>query len=124
MVQQLQDEGICREDSVEISLVFYNPETFMSSAASASVQATPKCSQKAPRAKSGAFRFLGWIPMIQIPFNSSCVALQHETGMKFFHRAVREVHGIENNKFLVQPRGIFHIFLKVSAQEQVINDKK
>ena len=35
----------------------YNPETFMSSAASASVHATRKRSQKAPRAKSGAFRF-------------------------------------------------------------------
>ena len=35
----------------------YNPETFMSSAANASVHATRKRSHKAPRAKSGAFRF-------------------------------------------------------------------
>ena len=62
--------------------------------------------------------------MIQVPFNSSCVALQYETGTKVFHRAVSELYGIENHKISVQPRGIFHIFSKVSAQEQVVNDKK
>ena len=67
---------------------------------------------------------LGWIPVIQVPFNSACVALQYETGTKFFHRAVPELHGIGYHKFSVQPRGIFHIFSKVSAQEQVENDKK
>ena len=35
----------------------HNPETFMSSAASAFVHATLKRSQKVPRAKSGTFRF-------------------------------------------------------------------
>ena len=35
----------------------HNPETFMSSAASAFVHATLKCLQKAPHIKSGAFRF-------------------------------------------------------------------
>ena len=60
--------------------------------------------------------------MIQVPFTSSCVALQYETGTKFFHRAVPELHIIENHKISVQPHGIFHIFSKVSAQEQVVND--
>ena len=66
---------------------------------------------------------LGWIPMIQVPLNSSCVALQYETGTKFFYQAVPELHSIDNHKISVQLRGIFHIFSKVSAQEQVINDK-
>ena len=35
----------------------YNPETFMSSAATAFVHATLKRSQKVPRAKSGTFWF-------------------------------------------------------------------
>ena len=39
------------------SFKFHHSETFMSSAASASVHATRKRSQKAPRTKSGAFRF-------------------------------------------------------------------
>ena len=65
----------------------------MSSAATAFVHATLMCSQKVPRAKSGTFRFgsLGWIPMIQVPFYSSGVALQYKTGTKFFHRAVPKV---------------------------------
>ena len=73
--------------------------------------------------KVGHLGSLGWIPMIQAPFHSSCVALQYETGTKFFHRAVPELHSIENHKISVQPRGIFHIFSKVSAQEQVVNDQ-
>ena len=52
----------------------------------------------------------GWIPMIRAPFSSSCVALQYD--WKVFHRVVPEVHGIENQKISVQPRGIFYI-LKV-----------
>ena len=62
--------------------------------------------------------------MIQAPFNSSCVTLQYETGTKFVHQAVPELHGLENHKISVQPHGIFHIFSKISAQEQVLNDKK
>ena len=58
----------------------------MSSAATAFVHATCKCSQNVLRAKSGTFWFR--IPMIQAPLNSSCTALQYETGMKFFHRVV------------------------------------
>ncbi len=78
----------------------------MSSVATASVYATRKRSQKVAR-----FGFLGWIPMIQPPFNSSCAALQYETGTKVFYRAVPELHDIQNQKTLVQPHGIFHIFL-------------
>ena len=88
----------------------HNPETFMSSAAIAFVHAVCKRSQKCLAQKVVRFGSLGWIPMIQVPFNSSCVALQYETGTKFFHRAVPELHGIKNQKISVQPRGIFHIF--------------
>ena len=45
-----------------------------------------------PHAKKGNFGSLRWIPMIQIPFNSSCVALQYETGIKFIHQAIPELH--------------------------------
>ena len=34
--------------------------------------------------------------MIQAPFNSSCVTLQYETGMKLFHRVVPEISDIKN----------------------------
>ena len=44
--------------------------------------------------------------MIQASFNSSYVALQYNTGTKFFHRAVPELNGIKNQKISVQPRGI------------------
>ena len=37
---------------------------------------TRKCSQKVPRTKMAYFGSLGWIPIIQTPFNSSCAALQ------------------------------------------------
>ena len=63
--------------------------------------------------KVGHLVSLGLIPMIQAPFNSSCTALQYETGMKFFHWVVLELHGIENHNISVQPCGIFHIFWKV-----------
>ena len=64
--------------------------------------------------------------MIQASFNSSCIAPQYETGTKFFHRAVPElhVHGTENHKISVQPCGVFHIFSKAYRQELVVNDKK
>ena len=62
----------------------------MSSAATAFMHATLKRSQKVAR-----FGSLGWIPMIQASFNSSCTALQYKTGTKFFHRAVPELHGIK-----------------------------
>ena len=47
--------------------------------------------------KVARFGSLGWIPMIQVPFNSSCVALQYKTGTKFFHRAVPKVHAVKNS---------------------------
>ena len=53
----------------------YNLETLMSSAASAFVHATLKRSQKVPRVKVGHLGSPRWIPMIQVSFNSSCVAL-------------------------------------------------
>ena len=62
--------------------------------------------------KVARFGSLEWIPMIQEPFNSSCVALQYKTGMKFFHRVVPELHGIKNRKISVQPCGILHVFSK------------
>ena len=81
----------------------------MSSAASALLlcmllaSAHKKClAQKVVR-----FGSPGWIPIIQAPFNSSCVALQYKTGTKFFHRAVPVTHSIKNQKISVQPCGIF-----------------
>ena len=62
--------------------------------------------------KVARFGSLGWIPIIRVAFNSSCVALQYKTGTKFFHRAVPELHGIKNRKISVQPRGILRVFLK------------
>ena len=55
----------------------------MSSAATAFVHATLKRSQKVPRAKVARFGSLEWIPIVQVPFQSSCVALQYKTGTKF-----------------------------------------
>ena len=57
----------------------------MSFVASASVDAICKCSKKCLAQKVGHLRFLGQISMIQVPVNSSYVALQYETGTKFFH---------------------------------------
>ena len=34
--------------------------------------------------------------MIEVPFHSSCVALQYKTKTKLFHRAIPELHGIKN----------------------------
>ena len=44
----------------------------MSSVANISVHATQKCSQKVPHAKAACFGFLGSMPMIHTPFNTSC----------------------------------------------------
>ena len=68
----------------------------MSSAVIAFVHAVCKRSQKCLAQKVVRFGSLGWISMIQVPFNSSCVALQYETGTKFFHRAVPELHAVKN----------------------------
>ena len=57
------------------SLKSHNPETFMSSVAIAFVHAVGKRSQKCLAQKVVCFGSLGWIPMIQVPFNSACVAL-------------------------------------------------
>ena len=82
----------------------HNLETFMSSVASASVHAICKRSQKCLAQKVGYLGSLGWIPMIQVLFNSSCIALQYETGMKFFHRAVPGLHAIKNStKIVISP---------------------
>ena len=69
----------------------------MSSAAIASVHAIRKRSQKCLAQKVVRFGSLGWIPMIQVPFNSSCVALRYETGTKFFYRAVPKLHAVKNS---------------------------
>ena len=49
----------------------------MSSTVIAFVHAVCKRSQKCLVQKVVRFGFLGWIPMIQEPFNTSCVALQY-----------------------------------------------
>ena len=73
----------------------------MSFAARASMDAICKRSKKCLAQKVGHLRFLGRIPMIQVPVNSSCVALQYETGTKFFHRAVPELHTIKNSTKII-----------------------
>jgi hypothetical protein len=79
----------------------------MSSAVGAYVHAcySQVLAKSATRKKWGQIGSLGWIPMIQSPFYSSCAALQYETGTKFFHQAVPEIHAIEKLKISVQPRG-------------------
>ena len=82
----------------------HNPETFMSSTASTFVHAICKRSQKYLAQKVGHLGSLGWIPMIQVPFNSTCIALQYDTGTKFFHRAIPELHAIKNStKIVISP---------------------
>ena len=73
----------------------------MSSAAITSLHAVCKHSQKCLAQKVVRFGSLGWIPMIQVPFNSSCVALQYETGTKFFHRAVSKLYAVINSTKLI-----------------------
>ena len=58
--------------------------------------------------------------MIQVPFHSSCVAVQYKTKTKFFHRVVPELHGIKNRKISVQPRGILHVVLEVESSVLMI----
>ena len=62
----------------------------MSSAVSIFVHAIRKRLKKCLMQKVAHFGSPGWIPMIQIPFSSSCVALQYETGTRFLHLAVLE----------------------------------
>ena len=67
----------------------------MSSVANSFMHAIRKRSKKCLAQKVVRFGSPGWIPMIQAPFNSSCVALQYETGTKIFHRAVPELHAVQ-----------------------------
>ena len=78
----------------------------MSSAVNVFVRAIRKRSKKCLAQKVDNLGSLGPIPMIQPPFNSSCVALQYEPGTKFFHRAVPELHCHKKSEISVQPRGI------------------
>ena len=78
----------------------------MSSAVNGFVHAIRKRSKKCLAQKVGHLGSLGPIPMIQPPFNSSCVALHYEPGTKFFHRAVPEIRDIQNQEISVQPRGV------------------
>ena len=59
------------------------------------VHAIRKLSKKCLAQKVGHLGSLGPIPTIQPPFCSSCAVLQHEPGMKFFHRAVPELHAVK-----------------------------
>ena len=63
-----------RNSSTFCSFKSHNPETFMSSAATAFVHATLKRSQKVPRAKSGTF----WFPRTH---NSASVDLDRARGI-------------------------------------------
>ena len=70
----------------------------MSSAAIVFVQAIHKHSQKCFAQKVG---HLGSLGPIQPLFCSSCVALQHEPGMIFFHRAVTELCDLQKSEISV-----------------------
>ena len=59
----------------------------MTSTVNGFVHTVRKHSQNVPRAKVGHLGSLAPIPMIQPPFCSSCVALQYESGSKFFHQS-------------------------------------
>ena len=76
-----------------------NLETSMSSAVNFFVHAVRKHSKKCLVQKVDNFSSLGPIPIIQSPFNSTCVALQYEPGNNFFHQVVPELHGHKNQKF-------------------------
>ena len=85
----------------------------MRSAVAAFVHATLKYSQKVPCEKSGTFWFPRMDSMIQVSFISSCTALQYETGMKFFHRAVPKLHDVKNSLkfcyFIIETSNKIHI---------------
>ena len=74
---------------------FCNTEAVTSSAVNVFVHAIRKRSKKCLAQKVGHLDLLGPIPMIQPPFCSSCVALQYEPGMKFFHRMVPVLHAVK-----------------------------
>ena len=67
----------------------------MSSAVNVFVHAIRKRSKKCLTQKVAHFGSPGWIPMIQVPFSSSCVALQYEPRTKFFYQAIPELHAVE-----------------------------
>ena len=66
----------------------HNQEMSTSSVVNIFVHAICKHSKKYFVQKVAHFGSLGPIPVIQPPFNSSCVALQYEPGIKFFHRMI------------------------------------
>ena len=57
----------------------------MSSAVNVFVHAIRKRSKKCLAQKVARFGSPGWIPIFQPPLDSSRVALQYDTGTKFFH---------------------------------------
>ena len=67
----------------------------MSSTVNVFVHAIRKRSKKCLAPKVGHLGSLGPIPIIQPLFCSSCVALQYEPGMNFFHRVVPELHTVK-----------------------------
>ena len=69
----------------------------MSSAVNIFVHAVSKRSKSASH-KVSNLGSLGLIPMIQPPFNSTCVAWQYEPGTKFFHSVLPELHGHKKKK--------------------------
>ena len=56
--------------------------------------------------KVGTFGSLGPISMIQPPFCSSCVALQYEPRIKFFHQAVPKLQDIRYWENSMHPLGV------------------
>ena len=84
----------------------------MSFAVNAFVHAICKCSRMTLVQKVVHFP-LRLIPMIQLPLDSTCVALQYEPGTKFFHGVVPKICGIQNQVYSVQPRGLSLCLLQI-----------
>ena len=84
----LQTKTRRKSNSSFLSFKPHYLEMSMCSAVNVFVHAICKHSNKCLAQKVARFGSLGLIPMIQPPFNSSCVVLQYEHGTKFFHEWV------------------------------------
>ena len=74
----------------------------MSSAVNVFVHAIRKRSKTCLAQKVDNLRSLGPIPMIKLPFNSYCIALQYEPGTKLFHQAAPELQSHKQSEISVQ----------------------
>ena len=105
-----------RNSSTFLSFKPHCLETSMSSAVNVFVHAICKCSKKYLAQKVARFGSLGSIPMIQSPFNSSCVALQYEPGT--IHPAVPELHAGKNYAKITFQRNSMTMYCHMHTEAQ------